>query len=267
MAKTFLQAKDAIDFLGISAPTFYRLVKSGKIQKYYPTPFSKHGEYDADELAELKGQFMPRADEEVEVREKTDWIQDIDMGNMYNLEYTVYGDETGNPSIIRKWYQRNPYVCRVLYNESDRRDFWGAINMLPLKEETIYKLLKKEIRDIDLNPEKDILTFDQPGVFDFYVASVIVRRDRKYAFGQLLNSVFTFWCERAPEQRIGKIYGRVVSEDGEMMARKLFFSPLWNISDEAFVLDLSRPNPSKIVQSFQYCVKSCTEEAVEAAKK
>ncbi|MBA2677277.1 MAG: helix-turn-helix domain-containing protein [Ktedonobacteraceae bacterium] len=254
MAKTFLQAKDAIDFLGISAPTFYRLVKNGKIQKHYPTPFSKHGEYDADELAGLRSQFMPRAGEEP--KGGTDWVQDSDMGNMYNLEYAVYGEETGNPSIIRKWYKRNPYVCRVLFNESDRRDFWGAINMLPLSEATIYKLLKKEMRDIDINPEKEILTFDKPGVFDFYVASVIIRPDKPNSFGQLLNSVFSFWCERAPEQQIGKIFGRVVSEDGEMMARKLFFSPLWTISDEAFVLDMSRPNPSKIVQSFQYCVKS-----------
>jgi hypothetical protein len=58
---------------------------------------------------------------------------------------------------------------------------------------------------------------------------------------------------------IGKIYGRVLSEDGKMMAKKLFFSPLWNISDSAYALDMSRPNPSRIVQSFQYCVKSKTE--------
>jgi hypothetical protein len=72
----------------------------------------------------------------------------------------------------------------------------------------------------------------------------------------LINSLFDFWCEQAPERTIEKIYGRVVTEDGEMMAKKLFFSPLWNISESAYVLDVNRPNPSRIIQGFQHCIKS-----------
>jgi len=181
------------------------------------------------------------------------------MGNMYDLEYTVYGDETGNPSIIRKWYERNPHICRVLFNKADRRDFWGAINMLPLEEETIFKLLKGEMRDIDLDPQKDILTFEKPGTYNFYVASVIIAPEHRQHFPKLLNSLFDYWCEQAPERTIGRIYGRVVSEDGELLAKKLFFSPLWNISETAYMLDMRRPNPSKIVQSFQYCIQSKSE--------
>lgn len=68
-----------------------------------------------------------------------------------------------------------------------------------------------EIRDIDLDPQKDILTFEEPGTYNFYVASVIVRPDRKNHFLALVNGVFDFWCEQAPERMLGKIYGRVVS--------------------------------------------------------
>ena len=162
----------------------------------------------------------------------------------------------GNPSIIRKWYERNPQVCRVLFNKTDRRDFWGAINMLPLKDETIFKLLKGEMRDIDLDPQKDILTFERPGTYNFYVASVIVDPEKKQYFSLLLNSLLDFWCQQAPERKIGKIYGRVVTDDGELMAKKLFFSPIWSISETAYVLDVSRPNPSRIVRGFQQCVLS-----------
>ncbi len=126
--------------------------------------------------------------------------------------------------------------------------------MLPLEEETIFKLLRGEMKDIELNPQKDILTFDEPGIYNFYVASVIMQEDKKDHFILLINSLFDFWCEQAPERKIGKIYGRVVSENGEMMAKKLFFSPLWDISDSAYVLDINRPNPSRIVQGFQHCV-------------
>ncbi len=128
--------------------------------------------------------------------------------------------------------------------------------MLPLEEETIFKLLRGEIHDIDLDPQKDILTFEQPGEYNFYVASVIVRPDKKQYFPMLINSLFDFWCEQAPTQTIRRIYGRVVTEDGEMMARKLFFSPIWNISESAYVLDTNRPNPSRIIQGFQHCIKT-----------
>lgn len=260
----YLTASEAIEVLKIPASTFYRLAKEGKIAKHYPTAVSKHGVYDAREIARL-GSKLKRESTPQQVGE-TDWIQSSDVGNMYDLEYTVYGDETGNPSIVRKWYERNPYICRVLYNKEDRRDFWGALNMFPLKEETIFKLLRGEIRDIDLDPQKDILTFEEPGTYDFYVASVIVRPDKKNHFLTLVNGVFDFWCEQAPERRLSKIYGRVVSGDGEMMAKKLFFSPLWHISDSAYVLDMNRPNPSRLVQSFQYAVNSKIEEASLTAK-
>jgi len=44
------------------------------------------------------------------------------------------------------------------------------------------------------------------------------------------------------------------------MVKKLFFSPLWDISDTAYMLDMNRPNPSRVVQTFQYCVKSQIED-------
>ena len=253
MSKEYLSASEAMEILKMPPATFHRLANSGKITKHYPKPFSKHAEYDAKEIARLKSKF--RRETEPEEKGETDWIKSSDMGNMYNLEYATYGDETGNPSIIRKWYERNPQICRILYNKADRKEFWGTINMLPLKEETIFKLLREEIRDIDLNAQEDIFTFEKPGVYNFYIASIIMDKKRKQHFPLLINSLFDFWCKQAPERTIGKIYGRVVTEDGEMMAKRLFFSPLWEISDTAYVLDVNRPNPSRFIQSFQHCLK------------
>jgi hypothetical protein len=254
----YLSASEAIEILGIPSATFHRMVRENKIKKYYPTAVSKHGMYDAKEIARLRTKFR-RETEPQEVGE-TDWIQGSDMGGVYNLEYDVYQDQTGDPSIIRKWYERNPFMCRVLYNKADRRDIWGAINMVPLREDTILKLLRGEIRDVDLDPQRDILTYEQPGVYDIYVASVIMHPQRRQHFILLVNSIFDFWCEQAPDRTIGRIYGRVIARDGEMLAKKLFFSPIWHVADGAFVLDLARPNPSRIIQSFQYCVQSKSEE-------
>jgi ATPase subunit of ABC transporter with duplicated ATPase domains len=40
-----------------------------------------------------------------------------------------------------------------------------------------------------------------------------------------------------------------------MLARKLYFSPLYHISDTAYVLDLRKPGISKIVRNFQEYLK------------
>lgn len=254
MSKEYLSAGEAIEILKIPPATFHRLANSGKITKHYPKPFSKHAEYDASEIARLKSKF--RKETELKEEGQTDWIKSSDMGSVYDLEYVIYSDDTGDPGIIRKWYERNPHMCRILYNKSDRKDIWGALNMVPLEEETIFKLLKGEIRDIDLDPQTDIFTFEKPGQYNFYVASVIAHPKRRQHFPLLINSVFDFWCAQAPARTIGKLYGRVVTEDGEMMAKKLFFSPIWHISDSAYVLDVNRPNPSRFIQAFQHCLKT-----------
>ncbi len=250
----YLSASEAIEILKIPSATFYRMVREGKIQKYYPTAVSKHGMYDPKEIARLKSRL--RQDSEPKESGTTDWIKGSDMGKVYDLEYMIYGDQTGDPSIIRRWYERNPYMCRVLFNKEDRRDIWGAINIVPLHDETIFRLLRGEIHDIDLDPQEDILTYEQPGAYNVYVASVIMHPHRRQHFILLINSIFDYWCDQAPEKTIGRMYGRVIARDGEMLAKKLFFSPIWHIAEDAYVLDLTRPNPSRIIQSFQYCINS-----------
>ena len=131
--------------------------------------------------------------------------------------------------------------------------------MLPLREETRDKLLRGEMKDIDLDPQKDILTFENPGEYDFYVASVIIASDKVQYFPTLINGLFDFWVEQAPERTMRRIYGRVVSVGGELMAKKLFFSPRWDISDTAYMLDMTRPNPSRLIQGLQYAIKQKAE--------
>ncbi|MGH2506956.1 MAG: hypothetical protein ACRDHZ_06020 [Ktedonobacteraceae bacterium] len=257
MQDKYIPASEAIELSGLPSATFYRYANEGKIRKHYPSSASKHAMYSHREAASLRNKF--KRDTTTAEASSSDWIKSGDVGNMYNLEYREYGDETGDPSIVRKWYDRNPYICRILFNKADRRDFWGAINMLPLEEETIYKLLKGELRDVDLDPQKDILTFDDPGEYNFYVASVIIAPERKQHFPMLINGLFDFWVEQAPERTLRRIYGRVVSEGGELMAKKLFFSPRWDISDTAFMLDMKRPNPSRLIQGFQYAIKQKSE--------
>lgn len=241
----YLTASEAIEMLNIPTSTFYRLVKEGKITKYYPTAVSKHGVYSPREIAHLRSQFK----QDVEGKEvgETDWAKSTDLGNIYDLEYPVLGDRTINPSIVRKWQERNPYIYRLLFKKDERRDLWGGVNVLPLEEETIFQLLRGERQEADLDPQQDILTFDREGVYNFYVISVVLRSQKWQDFVVLISSIFDYWYALAPERTIGKIYARILTRQGEMLTKRLFFSPLWNISDTTYMLDMARPNPSRLI--------------------
>lgn len=253
----YLPASEAIKLSNIPASTFYRLVREGKLHKYLPTPVSKQGLYAREDIERIRSEY--KRETRKNETGATDWITTADLGHFYDLEYSAYEEQTRDPSIIRKWFARNSYLCRILYNHTDRREIWGGINILPLEEETILKLLHQEILDSDLTP-LDILTYEHPGMYTLYVTSVIIRPEKRAHFKLLLDSIFDFWCEQAPDRQIARIYARATTESGEMMVKKLFFSPLLHISDEAFMLDVRRPNPSRIVQNFQNCIRQHTQE-------
>ena len=54
-------------------------------------------------------------------------------------------------------------------------------------------------------------------------------------------------------RRICRIYAQAVSEAGLYFVQKLFFAPLYEFPEDAFVLDVQRRNPSKFVHHFQAC--------------
>jgi hypothetical protein len=70
-----------------------------------------------------------------------------------------------------------------------------------------------------------------------------------------LREVLTYWCRQYPDKYIEKIYADAATDHGDMLARKLYFSPLYHVSDRAYVLDLRKPGISKIVRNFQECLR------------
>src|SRR5689334_14688161 len=120
MNDKMISAEEGIELYtkaGLSENTFYRHARERRIRKYLPDEKERGAEYSLEDINKIieekqaKRKNRPQKTNE-KAEGETDWIQSSDMGNMYNLEYSVYGDETGNPTIIRKWYERNPHVCR-----------------------------------------------------------------------------------------------------------------------------------------------------------
>ena len=85
--------------------------------------------------------------------------------------------------------------------------------------------------------------------------SVVVDPDHPEQLNTVLREVLSYWCKQHPQRYIEKIYADAATEHGDMLARKLYFSPLYHVSDTAYVLDLRRPGISKVVRNFQECLK------------
>jgi hypothetical protein len=248
----YVKAAKAIELSGLPVSTFHRWAREGKITKYYPTNESGRAMYDADEMKALREQMNPDSEEEQKEEFETDWLTTADLGNLYSLEYEKYGEDTGDPRFVRRWIQRNPYIGRIIYEKSERRDLWGALIFLPIVDETIMTdLVSHKIRDIELNPEGHIKTFDESGIYDLYAASVIMRDDKVHLLSNLMRSYFDWWVEQYPRIKIGKIWGRVVSDEGELLAIRLQASPIDWLPGKVYRLDLSVPRRLPLIRNFQ----------------
>ena len=147
-------------------------------------------------------------------------------------------------------------MCRILYNAQDRRDIWGALTIMPLPEALIHRLLKHEIHERDIRPD-DVLTYEPDHVYDGYVASVIIRPQYQLHLRSLIQSMLDFWCQQYPVIRLRRLYAFGATSQGRRFIHHLFFSPRYDLGSNAWELDpMSEDNPSRLIASFQDCIKS-----------
>lgn len=251
----YIKAAEAIKLSGLPSSTFYRFVREGRVKKYFPTEESSHGLYDQEEIVKLREE---QGDRYVDMdRYETDWLTFDDLGSLYDLEYKIYEEDTGDPRIVRNWLKRTPLLGRILFNIDNRRDLWGAVLFLPIvDEDTIIKLVTQDGLDhARLNPATQIKTYDDPGVYDLYAASVIMKPGKGYLFSDLMRSYFDWWIEQAPEKKIGKIWTRTFTEQGEALAIRLQASPLDWLGPKVYRLDLSIPRRLPLLRDFQQGLK------------
>ncbi len=145
-------------------------------------------------------------------------------------------------------------MCRVLYNAADRKDVWGYITMIPMKEETIFKLLRREMHERDIRTQH-ILTYEENGAYTAYVNAVVIKPEHQASLRTLINSLLNYWCNQYPRVRITKIYAYADSDEGWNLIKHLFFAPRYDIGEKAFELDPLQMNPSKLIKGYQDCLK------------
>ena len=100
----------------------------------------------------------------------------------------------------------------------------------------------------------EVETYERKGGYTLLAESVVVDPDHPEQLNTVLREVLSYWCRQYPERYIEKIYADAATEHGDLLARKLYFSPLYHVSDTAYVLDLRKPGISKAVRTFQECL-------------
>lgn len=247
---------------GISENTFYRHAREGRIKKFLPEGRQRDALYSAEDIRKIVEFLRLKRKGRVEaIRSKreelarTDWVKAGDLPFLLALDYEMFGiDEAVDLTITHTWWKKNPSMCRVIFNAEDRRDIWGYVTMIPMEEETIFKLLRREMHERDIRTDH-ILIYEEGRSYTVYANAIVMKPEHQSSIRTLINSVLDFWCEQYPKINIEKLYAYAESEEGWNLIKHLFFAPRYDIGQRAFELDPLQPNPSKLIKAYQDCLK------------
>ena len=257
-------SSEARDKLNISTSTFKRLIDTGKIRKV-TAPNKKHGMYvkaDVDKLAEEMRPYTQltrhrgkQNGRENKLSTTVDWQQITDLPAVLKLDLKVYKENiVGDIGLYISWERKNPHITLLSFESSNRENVLAYVSLVPLPEEMILSILKGEREELSISAD-EVETYERKGGYTLLAESAVVHPDYPEQLTNILREVLNFWCEQYPDRYIEKIYAQAASEAGDILVRKLYFSPLYDLSDDAYVLDLRRPGVSKLVQRFQECLK------------
>jgi hypothetical protein len=250
--------------LNASTSTFKRLVDSGQIRKVTP-PNKKQGMYvstDVDRVAEEMKPFSgntryrnKQSRQNNELPTVTDWQKISDLPAILKLDLKVYQENiVGDIALYISWERKNPKITLLSFENGNRDHVLAYISLVPLPEQIILSILKGERPELSISPD-EVETYERRGGYILLAESVVIDPDHPEQLNNVLREVLTYWCRQYPDRYIEKIYADAATDHGDMLARKLYFSPLYDISDTAYMLDLRKPGISKIVRNFQECLK------------
>ncbi len=187
-----------------------------------------------------------------------DWLQPTDIPACLALDQIVYHEMfLAEAEVYMAWRRKNTYISMAAFDAKDRRTCYAYIGLIPLPEEIILDILTGKKDEKEITPD-EILTYDQPGEYTLLANSAVVHPDYPELVNKVIKRIAEYWLEQYPERRIKRIYAQTVSEDGRLMAKKLYLGPLYILQDQrmlrvedAYVLDLDDIAASRIIREFQ----------------
>lgn len=252
---------EARKILNVSTSTFKTYVDKGKIRKITP-PGKTQGVYvkaDVDKLAKEKEPFRQIEKGSKQkgrkkagpIKTDVDWMKPSDLPAVLKLDYAVFQEGiVGDIGLYVSWFKKNPKITLLSFEKSNRENVLAYISLIPLPEQVILSILKEDRSELTISPG-EIETYDRPGGYTLLAESVVTHPKYPEQLNSVIQSALEFWYEQYPDKYVEKIYAQAFSDDGDVLIRKLYFSPLYNLSDRAYVLDLNKKGASRLIRSFQ----------------
>jgi hypothetical protein len=122
-----------------------------------------------------------------------------------------------------------------------------------MKEETILNILKGELPERDITSD-DILAYESGKKYYGYVSAASIKPEHRIRLRSLVKNLLDYWCDQYPDIQLIKLYAVAWSNEGWDLVKHLFFSPRYDLGEDAFELDLKQRNPSRLIKAYQDCM-------------
>ncbi len=245
----WIPSKEGEKILGVKRNLFFYYVDSGQIRKQ-----ERKGEPDLYSHNDILNVKEKRDKRKKKLVTETDWQKISDLPAILKLDFKVYDNEIiGDLSLYASWEKRNPQITLMSFEKNNRENILAYISLVPLPEEVILSILRGDRKETSIKPE-EIETYDRKGGFTLLAESAVTDPDHPEQLNNVISGILNFWCEQYPEKYIEKIYAQAATEAGDVLIRKLYFSPMYHISDTAYMLDLRKRGISRIVKAYQECL-------------
>lgn len=191
-----------------------------------------------------------------------DWVRPEDVPSGLALDQIVYNEMfLASAEVYMAWRRKNPKISMGAFDAKDRRIRYGYIGLIPLPESIILDVLtgKKDEKEITSD---EILTYDDSGEYTLLANSAVIHPNYPELANVIIHKIMNFWVDQYPEKRIKRIYAQTVSEQGRILAKKLYLGPLYIMEsnglkriEDAYVLDMQEEAASKVIRQFQQTLK------------
>ena len=278
MSTNMIESEEAIRLYveaGFSANTFYRHARDGKIRKTLPEIRERGALYNESDIKRIIGKKTGIGErgkvdreERKEIATEVAWQKTSDLPAILKLDLLAYKDDlVGDIGLYISWAKKNTKITLLSFESGKRENVLAYISLVPLPEDIIVSILKGEREELSINAD-EIESYERKGAYTLLAESIVIHPDHPEQLNKVLGAVLNHWCKQYPDRYIEKIYADAATDHGDMLARKLFFSPLYAVSDRAYVLDLRKPGISKVVKRFQECLdmKSRENESEDAKR-
>lgn len=262
--KEFLKA-------GFSETTFRRKVREGAISRILPEGRIRGALYPVKQVQQAiqqsRGTLRDKSRKENLPDVILDWVKPEDVPSGLALDQIVYHEMfLADAEVYMAWRRKNPKISMAAFDAKDRRTRYGYIGLIPLPEHIILDVLRGKKDEKEITPD-EILTYEEPGEYTLLANSAVIHPDYPEMANLIIRAIMQYWIDQYPEKRIKRIYAQAVTEQGRILAKKLYLAPLYIMENDelkrikdAYVVDIREKAVSKVLRHFQEQIEAKEEQ-------